>query len=61
MSEDCENNQTEAPKIEERPQLTDKQIQFAKDSFKIFDKDGSGSITLEELQLALKTMGLSPT
>ena len=61
MSEDCEFKQIEAPKIEERPQLTAKQIQFAKDSFKIFDKDDSGSITLQELQLALKAMDIAPT
>jgi Ca2+-binding EF-hand superfamily protein len=39
--------------------LTSKQLEFAREAFKVFDADGSGTITTDELVETLLTMGIN--
>ena len=42
-------------------QLTDEQIAELKEAFSLFDKDGDGSITTNELGTVLGLLGQNPT
>ena len=42
-------------------QLTEDQINECRESFKMFDKDGDGTITAKELGIVMRQLGLSPT
>lgn len=44
-----------------RPYLTRQQVKEFKDAFAIFDKDGGGSITTQELGEVMKSLGQKPT
>jgi len=44
-----------------RPYLTRRQVKEFKDAFAIFDKDGGGSITTQELGDVMKSLGQKPT
>lgn len=44
-----------------RPYLNRRQVKEFKDAFAIFDKDGSGSITTQELGDVMKRLGQKPT
>jgi Ca2+-binding EF-hand superfamily protein len=41
--------------------LTEEQIAEIKEAFKIFDKDGDGLITTNELVLIMRSVGQNPT
>ena len=41
--------------------LTEEQIEEHRQAFKMFDKDGDGTITAEELGLVLRELGQTPT
>jgi len=42
-------------------QLTEEQIAEFKEAFSLFDKDGDGTITMEELGTVLRSLGQNPT
>ena len=42
-------------------QLSEEQIQECKETFKMFDKDGDGTITAKELGIVMRQLGLNPT
>ena len=41
--------------------LSQEMIEDLKEAFSLFDKDGSGSISADELYLVLKSQGANPT
>ncbi|CAL9029341.1 unnamed protein product [Prunus brigantina] len=41
--------------------LTDEQVEELKQAFDIFDKDGSGTITTDELRNVLTSLGQTPS
>ena len=45
----------------EWPYLTRRQVKEFKDAFAIFDKDGGGSITTQELGDVMRSLGQKPT
>ncbi|VDO07308.1 unnamed protein product [Rodentolepis nana] len=42
-------------------QLTKEEVEDFREAFNLFDKDGDGSITIEELRSVMRSLGLSPT
>ena len=42
-------------------QLTEEQINECRDTFKMFDKDGDGTITAKELGVVMRQLGLNPS
>ena len=40
---------------------TEEQIQEYKDAFSVFDQDGNGKITLNELSTVMRSLGQNPT
>uniref|UniRef100_A0A1I8G1N8 Calmodulin n=1 Tax=Macrostomum lignano TaxID=282301 RepID=A0A1I8G1N8_9PLAT len=42
-------------------QLTDEQIAEFKEAFGLFDRDGSGSITIRELESIMRSLGQNPS
>ena len=42
-------------------QLTENQIAEFKEAFSLFDKDNNGIITIEELEVTMKSLGQNPT
>ncbi|KAI7774127.1 calmodulin [Diaporthe eres] len=42
-------------------QLSEEQIESFKEAFLVFDKDGNGEITKEELGTIMRSLGLNPT
>ncbi|XP_022333553.1 neo-calmodulin-like [Crassostrea virginica] len=48
-------------KLSKIENLTEDQIEEYREAFKLFDKDGNGSITVEELVAILKNLGQNPT
>ena len=42
-------------------ELSEEQIAEFKEAFKLFDKDGDGTITIEELGTVMKSLGQNPT
>jgi calmodulin len=49
--------QSEKKATDQTITLTDEQIAEFKDAFSLFDKDGDGSITLEELATVMRSLG----
>jgi Ca2+-binding EF-hand superfamily protein len=49
--------QSEKKATDQTVTLTDEQIAEFKDAFSLFDKDGDGSITLEELATVMRSLG----
>lgn len=45
--------------VTDEKNLTQKQLEFAREAFKVFDADGSGTITTDELIETLLTMGIN--
>lgn len=45
----------------EGPKLSPEQLQEFEEAFFLFDKNGDGTVTCEELGVVLRTMGLNPT
>nr|CDS31325.1 calmodulin 1 (phosphorylase kinase delta) [Hymenolepis microstoma] len=41
--------------------LTDEEVASFKAAFSLFDKDGDGSVTIEELGEVMRSLGLNPT
>ncbi|OWF56441.1 Calmodulin [Mizuhopecten yessoensis] len=54
---DAEEEQSSAPSAE----LTEQQLQECREAFELFDKDGDGTVTTEELATVMRTMGQNPT
>lgn len=42
-------------------QLSEDQINECRETFKMFDKDGDGTITAKELGIVMRQLGLNPT
>ena len=42
-------------------QLTDEQVAEIREAFSLFDKDGDGTITTQELGTVVRSLGLNPT
>ena len=42
-------------------QLSEEQIEEFKEAFSVFDKDGDGTITLDELSIVMKSLGRNAT
>ena len=42
-------------------QLTDEQVAEFREAFLVFDKDGDGTITLNELATVMRNLGQNPT
>jgi len=51
---------TKSEKMAER-QLTEDQIHELREAFSLFDKDGSGTISNDELEVVMKSLGQNPT
>uniref|UniRef100_A0A0N5ACN4 EF-hand domain-containing protein n=1 Tax=Syphacia muris TaxID=451379 RepID=A0A0N5ACN4_9BILA len=45
----------------EPEELTGEEIQEFGQAFKLFDKDGNGTMNIKELGAAMRTLGLNPT
>ncbi|KAG1934558.1 putative calcium-binding protein CML20 [Pimephales promelas] len=43
-----------------KPELTEEQRQEIKEAFDLFDTDGSGSIDVKELKVAMRALGFEP-
>ena len=52
---------TDAELASSWPYLTRAQVQEFKEAFDIFDVDGGGTITVEELEEVMKSLGQKPT
>ncbi|KRX04240.1 hypothetical protein PPERSA_11364 [Pseudocohnilembus persalinus] len=53
-------NQKQKSKEQFRQQLTEKQKKDIKEAFDLFDVDGSGTIDIKELNVALRALGFEP-
>ncbi|XP_059975456.1 centrin-1 [Mesoplodon densirostris] len=47
-------------KVEPKPELTENQKQEIREAFDLFDADGSGTIDVKELKVALRALGFEP-
>ncbi|NXW32069.1 CETN1 protein, partial [Phaetusa simplex] len=43
-----------------KPELTEEQKQEIREAFDLFDTDGSGSIDIKELKVAMRALGFEP-
>lgn len=43
-----------------RPELTEEQKQEIREAFDLFDADGSGTIDVKELKVAMRALGFEP-
>ena len=50
-------NQQQQEKKDILDELSEEQIAEFKEAFKLFDKDGDGTITIEELGTVMKSLG----
>ncbi|XP_004674523.1 PREDICTED: centrin-1 [Condylura cristata] len=48
-------------KLGPKPELTEEQKQEVREAFDLFDADGSGTIDVKELKVALRALGFEPT
>ncbi|XP_037377758.1 centrin-1 [Talpa occidentalis] len=48
-------------KLSPKPELTEDQKQEVREAFDLFDADGSGTIDVKELKVALRALGFEPT
>ncbi|KAG8520314.1 Centrin-1 [Galemys pyrenaicus] len=48
-------------KLGPKPELTEDQKQEVREAFDLFDADGSGTIDVKELKVALRALGFEPT
>lgn len=47
-------------KVGPKPELTEDQKQEVREAFDLFDSDGSGTIDVKELKVALRALGFEP-
>ncbi|XP_003372739.1 EF hand domain containing protein [Trichinella spiralis] len=58
---DNDNEQPECRKLADRFGLADEQIAEFQEAFNLFDKDGDGKITSQELGIVMRSLGQRPT
>ena len=47
-------------KVGPKPELTEEQKQEVREAFDLFDADGSGTIDVKELKVAMRALGFEP-
>lgn len=54
-------NPTSQFNVQDFEGMTEEEIEEYREAFKLFDKDGNGTITSKELGIAMRSLGQNPT
>jgi len=57
----AQSTPNKSPQKTAKDDLTDEQIAEFREAFDLFDKDGNGNITIQELETVMRSLGQTPT